>query len=87
MQTAERTCPPRIGTESRGMQPIHLAASFGSIHLLRELLSHSINVDSLNARGETALLCAYRANEPEAVLFLMNCGARIIHAASGESPL
>ena len=71
----------------RGMQPIHLAASFGNIHLLRELLNHDINIDSLNERDETALLCACRANEPEAALFLMNCGARIIPATSGESPL
>lgn len=71
----------------RGSQPIHLAASFGNIVLLNELLRHGADVNSLNARDETALLCACRANEPEAALFLMNYGASIVPAASGESPL
>lgn len=71
----------------RGSQPIHLAASFGNIGLLKELLRHSTDVDSLNSRGETALLCACRANEPKAALLLMDYGASVISAASGESPL
>lgn len=71
----------------KGMPPIHVVVSFGNIHLLIELLSHGINIDSLNVKDETALLCACRANEPEAAWLLMNYGAGIIPAISGESPL
>jgi ankyrin repeat protein len=68
----------------RGTQPSHLTASFDNIDLLRELLRHSIDVNSLNARDETALLRACRANELEAALFLMNYGTSITpqHLAS-----
>jgi ankyrin repeat protein len=77
----------KMVVNERGSRPIHLAASFGNIDLLGELLKQGIDVNSLNARDETALLCACRANEPKAALFLLNFDASIIPAASGESPL
>lgn len=68
-------------------RPIHLAASLGNIDVLRELLRCGIDVNCLNGRGESALLCACRANEPKTALYLMRNGASTIPAASGESPL
>ena len=71
----------------RGSMPIHIAASFGDIDWLIELLGHGININERNAKGETPLLCACRANEPQAALFLLEHGASTSPAASGESPL
>ena len=71
----------------RGHHLIHVAASLGDIHVLQELLTIGVNIDSLNTRGESALLCACRAGEPKAASFLVMHGASVIHAMSGESPL
>ena len=71
----------------RGYRPTHLAASLGDTELLRELLRGDIEINCLNGKGESPLLCACRANEPEAALLLMRHGASPVPATSGESPL
>jgi TPR repeat protein len=66
----------------RGSRPIHIAASFGDVEWIADLLKHGIDINSKNAGGETPLLCACRANEPKAALFLLENGASALAGRS-----
>ena len=73
----------------RGDHLIHAAAAFGSERRIRELLTDKhININQLNSKGETALLCACRSGHPDVVKFLLDNGAKAsISATNGETPL
>ena len=73
----------------RGDRIIHAAAAVGAYGLVQELLTDiKIDVNQLNMKGETALLCACRSGHPGIVRLLLESGAQAsIQSVSGESPL
>jgi ankyrin repeat protein len=89
----------KLGAESGGVHEIkvnqrgdfilHGAAATGCFRLVESLLKiKGVKVDQLNAKGETALLCACRSGHPDIVKLLLDNGAKAsIQANNGESPL
>ncbi|KAI1459630.1 ankyrin [Annulohypoxylon moriforme] len=78
-----------ITVNNRGDNIIHAAAAVGAYGLLKELVTDvKLAVDLLNAKRETALLCACRSGHATNVKLLLDNGASAsIQSASGESPL
>jgi ankyrin repeat protein len=53
---------------------LHLAAEFGHTDMISLLVQH-IDVDYLSSSGESALICAIRMNQIEAIKLLLHLGA------------
>ena len=73
--------------DERGNRCLHYAAMSGNLDLLKFLRQENADMNSTNAKGESALLCACRSNQPQIVTFFLDIGADITPATSGESPL
>ena len=73
----------------RGDRLTHAAAACGAGGLLTRLLQDfQIDINQLNAEGETPLLCACRSGHPDLVKIFLDNGARAdIPARNGETPL
>jgi hypothetical protein len=84
-----RTELPDVIVNRRGDRIIHAAAAVGAYGLVERLLTDvHIDVNQLNSKGETALLCACRSGHPGIVKLLLDLGARAsIQSVNGESPL
>ena len=64
-----------------GNAPLHIAAEFGNIDVMKVLLSHNANVNLRNARGHTPLWEAATRGEPDAVELLLRNGASVDDSA------
>ncbi|CAH0597153.1 unnamed protein product [Chrysodeixis includens] len=65
---------------NKGESPLHLAASYGNLDILQEVLivsKFNSSLDFLNDQGETALFVAIRHNQIDVVRMLLSAGARI----------
>jgi len=65
----------RGGVEGMGMTPLHMAAAKGQTAAAATLLALGANVDTLNARGESALTWSITEGHPETALALLEAGA------------
>ncbi|XP_026727731.1 ankyrin-1-like [Trichoplusia ni] len=65
---------------NNGETPLHLAASYGNLDILQEVLivsKFNSSLDFLNDKGETALFAAIRHDQIDVVKMLLSAGARI----------
>lgn len=60
---------------TNGGLPIHYAAFFGKLEVVRALLAMGVKVDATDDRGDTALILAARFGQIEAVRLLLEKGA------------
>jgi ankyrin repeat protein len=64
--------------------PMHLAASYGHISILKMLIEYGVDVDIVDEFGRTPFLAAALSNETEAMKFLLDQGADVTARVTGN---
>jgi len=78
----EEGADPNVSDDEHEITPLILAASYGDIYIVRELLDHGANVNARDAHGNTALMRAIGIGNPnqrdiQLIKLLLNYGARV----------
>lgn len=77
-----------IFRDINGNTPLHLAAKNGYTHTMKALLSiHTYLLDLVNKNKNTCLHLAVMEDQPAAVIYLLNLGARILPNEENVYPL
>ena len=67
---------PLVHPHDGRISPIHAAAERGHVDFICLLLEYSINLDTVNKRGETALMVAAKRGQKEVVKALLHAGSK-----------